>query len=192
MISQDIHALCKDVAKETSQWHRGSSEDREKRAFVSFITGPFFSLRIWVNFFCRSCSLHAAGRPHGSVMINAVPRFLQVVAGVDVHPLDHGPMRNLQGGQTHGKVRLPRQNNWEWYIQDWYIGEVCVCVCVHINITGRWKHEQKDMNSLFPQGGNLNDIHFFLPIVQKMGPKKGQLIMLTIAFCKSPKAFEPF
>ena len=43
-----------------------------------------------------------------------LPCFLQVIASVDVHPLDHGPVWNLQGGQTHGKVRLPRQNNWEW------------------------------------------------------------------------------
>lgn len=41
--------------------------------------------------------------------------FLEVVASVNVHPLDHGPMWNLQGGQTQGKVRLPRQNNWEYY-----------------------------------------------------------------------------
>lgn len=46
-------------------------------------------------------------------------RFLEVVASVDVHSLDHGPMWNLQGGQTQGKVRLPRQNN--------------LFVCVYIN-----------------------------------------------------------
>lgn len=42
-----------------------------------------------------------------------IPCFLQIVSSVDVHPLDHCPMWNLQGGQTHGKVRLPRQNSWK-------------------------------------------------------------------------------
>lgn len=47
-----------------------------------------------------------------SACVRTLPCFLQVVASVNVHPLDHGPVWNLQGGQTHGKVRLPRQNNW--------------------------------------------------------------------------------
>lgn len=55
--------------------------------------------------------------------------FLEVVASVDVHPLDHGAMGNLQGGQTQGKVRLPRQNNWEYYRTEAY----CVLASEHNN-----------------------------------------------------------
>lgn len=34
------------------------------------------------------------------VRVHALPCVLQVVASVDVHPLDHGSMGNLQGSQT--------------------------------------------------------------------------------------------
>lgn len=103
-----------------------------------------------------------------------LPCFLEVVASVDVHLLDHGPMWDLQGGQTH--VSLPRQNFLEQYKPDKSWG-------------GAWKFKKRVHINLYCAGGGRDDTPVMLHRKRKESwqPLKSLQTLIRLLLCNNNK-----